>query len=406
MAEHENPEHQKSVTPGKEIVTEAYSDVLKHNKEYTGFGALFGNLLKTTLLKSEVVEDNTNGGGKLPDYLQVGFGANDDYGSTETEDESALAPKDIVTEGDMSAALQDVFHNDTFTRIGINMGQFGSYITGPEDTPVTSKEVVPIITNQSLYTEFLGTLDTSDTDDKQTRKLLGDVIANLDAVVSFAFADESINAMSPDERTRLAEAGEDTLRTFVAIDDEYSRLGVDAAGLTERTTQISSELQAALDEGLQYKYGALTAELRKEYDELQETKKQAKVYASLSRKVDYWGRNILTEGIIADKEEYLVPPAEQGFGPAHWHEDGGQRHWAAAFGFLNQMQDSDRTKEFGAEVKQGLLKSLDTALETIDTSDEELYYSGQKADLENVRAAINGDEFDTQKFIDYTSPRK
>ncbi len=402
MAEHENPEHQKSVTPSKEVVTEAYGDILKHNKEYTGFGALFGSLLKTTLLTNEVIENDTTGDGKLPDYLHVGLDVGSDHISSEAEGTSASVSQDIVTEGDMSAALQDVFHNDTFTRIGINMGQFGSFITGPEDTPATSKEVVPIVTNQSLYTEFLGTLDPSDIENKQTRKLLGDVVANLDAVVSFAFADESINAMSPDERTRLAEAGEDTLRAFVAIDDEYSRLGVDGIGLTERTARISNELQAALDEGLQYKYGGLTAELRKEYDELQETKKQAKVYASLSRKVDYWGRNILTEGIIADKKEYLVPPSEQGFGPAHWHEDGGQRRWAAAFGFLNQMQDGDRTKEFGAEVKEGLLKSLDTALETIEKSEEELYYSSQKADLENVRAAINGDEFDTQKFIAYT----
>ena len=371
MTEHENPEHQKSVTPNKEVVAEAYGDILKHNKEHTGFGVLFGNVLKTAL-KDEGVDVRVS--------------------------------DDLVAEGDMSAALQDIFHNDTFTRIGINMGQFGSHAADSEGTPATSKEVAPIVTNQSLYTEFLGTLDPSDTDDKQTRKLLGDVVANLDAIVSFAFADESINAMSPDERTHLAEAGEDTLRTFVAIDDEYSRLGVDSIGLTERTTHISDDLKSAIDEGLQYKYGGLTPELRKEYDELQETKKQAKVYASLSRKVDYWGRNILTEGIIADKKEYFVPPAEQGFGPAHWHEDGGQRRWAAAFGFLNQMQDGDRTKEFGAEVKEGLLKSLDTALETIEKSEEELYYSSQKADLENVRAAINGDEFDTQKFMAYTTP--
>jgi len=370
MTEYENPEHQKNITPSKEIIVEAYGDILKHNKEHTGFGALFGNVIKTTL-KDEGLD--------------------------------VQASDDIVAEGDMSAALQDVFHNDTFTRIGVSMGQFGSFSADAEGAAVTSKEIVPIVTNQSLYSEFLGTLDPSDAQDKQLSKLLSDAVANLDKVVDFAFADESINAMSPDERVHLAEAGEDALRTFVAIDDEYARLGVDSTGLTERTATISDELKAALDEGLQYTHG-LSSELRKEYNELQETQKQAKVYSSLSRKVDYWGRNILTEGIIADKKEYLVPPAQQGFGPTNWHKDGGQRYWATAFGFEMQLQEAERTKEFGAEVKEGLLKSLDTALEEIEQSKEDLYYSGQKADLENVRAAINGDAYDIQKFMSYTEP--
>jgi hypothetical protein len=158
------------------------------------------------------------------------------------------------------------------------------------------------------------------------------------------------------------------------------------------------------EQGLQYEYKGLSPELSQEYNDLQEVSRQAKVYASLSRKVDYWGRNILTEGIIADKKEYLVAPAEQGFGPTNWHKDGGQRYWAGAYGFLMQLQDGERTQEFGDEVKGGLLASLDTAIEEIESAEEELYYSAQKADLENVRAAINGDAFDTSKFMAYTQP--
>jgi hypothetical protein len=371
MAERENPEHEKNITPSKEVIAEAYGDILKHNKDHTGFGVLFGNVIKTAL-KDEGVDIHVS--------------------------------DDIVAEGDMSAALQDVFHNDTFTRIGVNMGQFGSSSADAEGTPTTSKEIVPIVENQSLYMEFLGTLDSSDTENKQVSRLLSDVVTNLNKVVDFAFADESIAAISQDERAPLAEVGEDALRTFVAIDEEYARLGVDSVGLTKRSAAISDELKAALDEKLQYKYGGLSPELREEYTELQETKKQADVYASLSRKVDYWGRNILTEGIIADKKEYLVSPAEQGFGPTNWHKDGGQRHWAAAFGFLMQMQQGERTEEFGVEVKDGLLKSLDTALEEIEQSEEDLYYSGQKADLENVRSALNGDAYDVQRFMSYTQP--
>jgi hypothetical protein len=371
MAEHENPEYEKSIIPSKEIITEAYGDILKHNREHTGFGVLFGNAIKTAL-KEEGVDVHPS--------------------------------EDIVTEGDMSAALQDIFHNETFTHIGIRAGQFGSSFEDLEGVAATSKEIVPVIQNQSLYSEFLGTLNSSDTEDKQLNKLLGDVVANLGKVIDFAFADESINALSPDERARLAELGEDALRAFIAIDDEYSRLGIDNAGLLRRSEAISGELKTAIDQGLQYKYKGLSSELRQEYDDLQAVKKQAKAYASLSRRVDYWGRNILTEGIIADKKEYLVAPAEQGFGPANWHKDGGQRYWANAYGFLTQMQEGEHTQEFGTEVKSGLLKSLDTALEEIENGDEELAYRPQKADLENVRAAINGDAFDVERFMSYTQP--
>lgn len=371
MTEHENSEYQKGVTPSKETIVEAYGDVLKHNKEYTGFGVLFGNVLRSALKEG---------------------GAD------------AQVSDDIVGEGDMSAALQDVLHNDTFTRIGINMGQFGGYFESAEGVATTSREMVPIVRNQSLYTEFLGTLEPQDAQDKDMGRLLGDVVTNLNKVVAAAFADESISAMSLDERAYLAEVGEDALRVFVGIEDEYARLGVDSLGLNEQAAHVSDELRAALTEGLQYKSGGLTPELREEYDELKNTQRRARVYDSLYRKVDYWGRNILTEGIIADQNQYLVPPEDQGFGPASWHKDGGQRYWATAYGFLMQMQEGDRTKKFGAEVEEGLLKSLDTALEEINRSEEDLYYSDQKADLENVRAAINGDDFDFEKFMSYTEP--
>jgi len=210
--------------------------------------------------------------------------------------------------------------------------------------------------------------------------------------------------MSPDERAHLAEAGEDALRTFVSIDAEYARLGVDSIGLSERASHISPNLTAALAQGLQYEYGGLTAELQQEFNKSEGARQKAAMYTSLSRKVDYWGRDILTEGIIADKKQYLVDPAEQGFGPTNWHKDGGQRYWAAALGFLMQIQEGDRTKEFGSEVKSGLLKSLDTALEEMEQSEEDLYYSSQKPDLENVRAAINGDAYDVQRFMTYTEP--
>lgn len=346
MTEHENPEHEKIVIPAREVVSAAYGEILWHNKEHTGFGTLFGKVIKTAL-KNEGVA------------VQVS--------------------DDIVLEGDMNAALQDIFHNETFTRIGVKMGQFGNSFTDIDGVAATSKKIVPVIENQSLYGEFLGALEPVDIQDKQLGKLLGDVVDSLGKVVDFAFTDESIAAMPQDERVRVAEVGEDALRTFVAIDDQYVRLGIDSSGLTERIEDLSPSEQY-------------------------EKQKQIKAYDSLSRKVEYWGRNILTEGIIADEKEYLTPPLEQGFGPANWHKDGGQRYWAAALGFLNQMQQSERTQEFGVEVKEGLLASVDAAIEEINNAKEELYYSGQKDDLVNLRAALNGEEYDIKKFLLYTKP--
>lgn len=371
MTERQDPEHLKAVTPSKEVVSDAYGDILKHNKEHTGFGALLGNVMKTVL--KDVRAD-----------VQVS--------------------DDIVAEGDMDAALQDIFHNDTFTRIGIKAAQFGEYSTDLDGTAVTSKEIVPIIDNPSLFTEFLGTLKPEDTHDKQLGKLLADVVANLNKLVELSSSDDAVATMSDDERAQITELGLDALRTFLAFDDEYARLKVDSTGLTNQADAISDELKGVMSARLQYKVGGLSPDLREEYQTFEESKRRAKSYTSLARKVGYWGRDILAEGIIADKNEYLTPPSEQGFGPTNWHKDGGQRHWTAALAFLTQLQQSERTQEFGAEVQTGLLASIDAALAEIETAEEELYYSGQKADLINLRAAVNGDEYDVEKLMSYTEP--
>jgi hypothetical protein len=81
-------------------VTEAYGDIVAHNKRYTNVGAALANAI---VAMTEVLEAETS------------------------DDWHERAGKRVV-EGEGNADLQELFHEDTFTRIGIKMLPWGMQV--------------------------------------------------------------------------------------------------------------------------------------------------------------------------------------------------------------------------------------------------------------------------------------
>lgn len=384
MSTHD-PEASQNPTPDLQAITAAYGDILEHNRTHTGFGAMFKGMLSGLAKDAEVIDpDNAD-----PVVFQS---AEDVYkGVAEKLEEG-------VVEGDMNAELQDIFHGDTFLRAGIKIAPFGSFGANGEGTAVTSAELVPMIENTSLFAEFLGKLKPEDIQNEAAKTLLSDVVTNLSRVTGICFDAEGQKGLSDEEKAQLVEAGEDALRTFVTIDPEYERLGIDGSALRKRTEDISEELLAYIGSGVG---GFVPAELSDEYTRLKANQAKMRVYEGMSSRVQYWGRNLLPEYIEAQSGQYLTPPAEQGFGPSGWQKDGGQRHWQQAFDFLQRLEQDERTKPFADEVRQGLISSVDFALAELDDPNKDIYWRGQGNDLENIRSALSGGQFDEAKLAAY-----
>lgn len=379
---HETPQ---DPTPSLEAVTTAYSDILEHNREHTGMDAALRGVLKGVVESPEVIDMD---GQDTP----IPVDTHDTYeGSVEEGLEEELV------EGDMDAELQDIFHNDTFLRTGIRVAPFGEYGANGEGKAVTSTELVPMIENTSLFIEFLGKLEPEDVKDEAAEAFLSDAVANLSKVVDVCFDTDKQEDLSDEERAQLAEAGENALRTFAAIDSEYARLGIDGAAMRERVEDISEELSDFLN----YGGGVVPAEISTEHKQHRKNQVKMRVYEGMTNRIHYWGRDLLPEYIEAEAEQYLTPPVEQGFGPADWQKDGGQSKWQEAFDFLQRLEQEERTKSFADEVRQGLITSLESALAEASESDEGVYWSGQLDDLENTRAALNGQPFDEEQLTAY-----
>lgn len=380
-----NPELPQNPTPDLQVVTAAYGDILEHNRTHTGFGAMFKGMLSGLMENAEVIDVDS------PDAT-VPQSAEDVYKGVGDKLEAG------VVEGDMNAELQDIFHSDTFLRAGIKIAPFGQFGSSGEGKAVTSTELVPMIENTSLFSEFLGKLQPEDVQNEGAETFLSDVVANLSRVTGVCFDTDKQKDLSDEERAQLAEAGEDALRTFVTIDPEYARLGIDGAAMRKRVEGISKELSDFLGSG---QGGLVPAEVSDEYSQDRKNQAKMRVYEGMNNRVHYWGRNLLPEFIEAQSGQYLTPPTEQGFGPADWQKDGGQYHWQEAFDFLQGLEQDERTKPFAEEVRQGLVTSLDSALAELEDISKDIYWRGQGNDLANIRNALSGQQFDEAKLAAY-----
>jgi hypothetical protein len=371
-----DPEASLVPTPSIEEITSAYDEILEHNSQHTGRGAGLGRIYKAMLSAQDNGQDTST------EVISTAI---------KTSVENA------VVAGDMNGDLLGIFHDDVFMRAGVKIGPFGQYNTDSAGKASSSTELTPLVENTTLYTEFLQKLQPEDVQNETAEQFLGDVIQNLLKVTGIGFNTEVQKDVPLEDRAALAEVGQDALRTFVTIDPEYARLGLDGVALHKRTENISPELSEFLSSR---KSRSIPAEIRAEYRSHKEAVARVKTYEGMQSRVNYWGRNLLPEFLIAQSGQYLTAPKEQGFGPAEWHKDGGQHHWNDALNFVMSLETEERTKPFADEVKTGLVTSLDVAIAEIDANDA-VYFKAQKDDLQNIRNALTGAAYDHEQLEKY-----
>lgn len=357
-----NPEREiELVPPPLDQVLDAYGSVLEHNSKLTGMGGLMAKIA-IGLSKDESVQSS------ILDFSQ-----------------------DAKT----SQELQEIVYGDLFTRIGITLVPVGQAITNSIGQETTGKKLVPMIDNLTLFKEFVQSVESLDIS-SSTEKFFADIIDSLIFQSKFVL----VAATKSDERLQqiFAETGEDALRRFADLEPEFERLGLDDASLQARLLSCSKEL----NEHLENLDGARPSpEVKQELEERRNIKRRLAQYKSMKNRVDYWGRNVLTEYIIAEQSELLTPPSEQGFGPYRWHTDGGQYLWKQTIEFVNRLEADERTKQFAQEVKASLVDSLDAAISEIKSSSSQRYYFDQLVDLKNLRNYLADSPYEKSRLEVY-----
>lgn len=369
------PEFSQYPAPSLEEILSAHADICEHNDTHTGLAAVFRSLAGSILKGAQEASGSNDESSE-----QAGFMPFDDPEVLSKRIQQGT--QESVLEGDMHADIQEILHSETFMRAGITLAPIGEYVTSESGAARTSKELVPLVTNSALYTEFLQTLSQDDVRSEQARAFLCDIVANLSKVVDTAY-DRNVRTTVPEELYMQArEVGEDVMRTFVEINYEHERLGVGSEGLRQ-----------LYEESLSNSSDDFTANRQR--------RNHLKAYEGMQKRIDYWGRGLLTEYIVAEKEQYLTPPDEQRFGPSQWQMDGGQYRWKQALDFVDELEQQDYTKLFADEVRESLLTSVDVALAGLEDPDEDIYWKSHEDDLVNLRRVLSGQEYDAQQLAAY-----
>lgn len=288
--------------PSLETVSGIYTEVLAHNRENTGVGALFkamvGNLVtvETPDEESDGITNQVN--------LQEAVSAD----TTE-----ALAGTDLA--GDLVTFSAD----SSMSAIGLRLAPKDDVIVdGRTGGRASTAELKPFLDSPTKFAGFMGSLDVDTAkQDTSFRRLAGDVLAELVGDVKSMNTVAAEQLLDSAESDMSGQATEVSLQAFATIMSDYERLGL-----------------------------AETAE-----------------FEQMSAYVQRWGEGVLSEYLFVEQKAYLKPDI-QGFGPASWQKDpnGLKDRWDEALGFVAVLGQDPRTAQLGHEVSAALEAALDKAI--------------------------------------------
>ena len=319
MIDPQDPEKNKHVPPLQEV-TDAYAEVAEHNEKYTSTGAAFRHIVNGLITDAVLAND---------------------------EDSVIVKPSELpgdhpaVIEGDMDAELQEMFHGDTFARIGIKLYPIGGEnIRSFNGRRAASTELEPTIVNTQLYLDFLRqqTKEGVNRHDENF-KLMADVVKTLKKVINIAYTEGAKDFPGSE---LLIQHGEDALRTFIAIDEQYQRLGLDMPA--RYAEYLQAPQTGYLDEAWRNRQVA---------QEYQETYNEIQAY------VHYWGEDVLAEYIAVGSPVELSKPKE-------WAADNTMSKLDELVETIAKLVGPERTTKFGLQSAKAALDGVEATLGIMD----------------------------------------
>ncbi|HUB93744.1 MAG TPA: hypothetical protein VMB52_04530 [Verrucomicrobiae bacterium] len=302
MAGSYEPDHQAHI-PSLEEVTGAYTDILAHNSRHTGLGAM----------------------------IHVTIDPN------------------FATEGDMSAEMQDLVHEGTFMRIGIRMVRDGGRIT-------------PVLENTQLYVDFLSQQNPEEVrSTDENLYLMGDVINSLRQTVRAGFSGRGDSEASDEEIGGThRERAEEALRSFLALDEEYRRLGIDRP----------ESYQRYIEAGEQTLSQPITKETAPAMKAVTRARSYFADYTALEEYVTYWGRDLLQEYMVIGAPAFLE-------GSKGVYADVGYDKLTAEVQQILDLIGLERTTQYGIETAQAMLRGIETTLREM-TDDPTIWFASDE----------------------------
>lgn len=268
-------------------------------------------------------------------------------------------PNEKLVEGDVDAELQGLLHGNLFTRIGISIASGGGGYHDGRGNRASNDVLTVELTNATLFEDFLKTIDAQDVTEVNG-ELLVNIAYGLKARISQCFGSEELARLSEVERQQVLDTGEDALRTYTILEEEYARLGFGAATLKDRVEDVSPQLK----EFLESEAGeGVPREVAAEYRAREKTKSTLATFSSLEQYVKYWGQGVLPEFTVAEANQYTYPIDQQMFGPARWAEDMSsdqlKERWETAVDFLEGLEGKLGAEELRDQVQSNLRRSLE-----------------------------------------------
>lgn len=310
-------------------ITDAYMEIKAHNSKHTGLGVAMVGIVRAAAESDDVLSTD--------EAL---------YSNTE-EPQTSMTEMigQVVSEGDMNAELQDIFHGDTFLRIGIKIAPLGESIVSVDGNKATTTELVPMIENTELFVEFLSTLNPEAFEDNvETLTLIRDTLQNLQTTIFKCFK-KPIDGETSETIEMKREYGVNALRTFIAIDEQYQRLGL-------RTPAFYQEYLEADKTGM----------LDDSYKNRREAEMYARSYNELENYVKYWGGDVL--------EEYIeIGPIDRLSESKAWVIDGMQDRFDEEIDSIIRLIGPEKTTKLGIEAANAELAGIRTALHQMDDPD-------------------------------------
>jgi hypothetical protein len=334
----EDGEAPQNHVPSLDTVNAAYNEVLDYNNRHTGWGVGIGKMMKS-MIQAQI--ENPEGS------------------EDEVSASAAKKEEEATTEGDMHGELQKIIHEDTFMRIGIKLSPLGSYLGDTEGQRKGSAELLPIVENVELYTEFLSSLDPQEVQkDEKSIALFSDTISTLRQIVAVCYG-EKPEVISNEEHKALMQYGEDALRTFLKIDDVYKKIGLDNPELFK--SYLEAEQSGYSDEA---------------WKRRDQAEKYLNNYKGLENYVNYWGRGVLPEYIATGSMESLAEDKRP-------YLDGMHDKLVKKVDDIVDLTKSERTRGFGVEAAQAMLTGLRETVKQMDEQPEEWFTNDENRNLFN-----------------------